>query len=324
MSDYPIYPHPTIEMYELAWLGRQAQIDPKAIVDTAIAEGIRDPEQLPDEWAESGIKVSWEIALGHLGIIKTVARRISKGFGHPTMEMDDLVSVGLDGVFNNAGKYFPYREQIMPVNFFALAARNSMQRYYDNTSTTVRVPAHVRPKLARIDKLRTHRDPLTGIGVSAERAFSTCGVTTEKERRALELARLLTRDIGSIDTGYSPGIPDPSDNRYSDFMESIYEVNYPDPIDDILTAHRNSGFLEILENCGIDDISLEIVKGTFGLVDEARTIEEVAQSVGISRDVAKAKLASALSKLRHPPEGKPALVETEWSYVSGIVYRIIE
>lgn len=297
----------TPDTYEWAYLGAQATEKPADFTAQAQIEGVSEPELFTAEVAEIGNAASWEIAIAHRGLIKSVANRYAGMIRRsPALDFDDLVSAGTEAVFGYAGKYFPKMDQLPPGSFFYKAAFHGVMAAINDHISTVRIPRHVRPKLRRLDVLRSYRDPATGVGISPDTAFELVGASEDKDRKRLELARLVSYEMGSIDNGFSPQVDNPSANDYSPRMESVFDVGKPGDIELSESGARAAQIREVLPELGLSDRELGVVRLRLGISEdggtpaEPMTLEEVGKIFGLTRERIRVIEAKALAKLRNP------------------------
>ncbi len=294
----------TPEHYEWAYLGEQASSRAEAFKAQVQDEGIRNPEDFVAEVQKIGSIASWQIVTAFEGLTKRKATDYSRTGCHPTCNFEDLVSVGNIGVYESSGNYFPNMQEISPATYFGNAAKWAILRYLDTTSSNVRIPTAKRTELSRLSALRRYRDPQTGAGISSGRAYEILDITDRKQISLLERARLLTYEMGSIDSGFNPQVDDPSDNDYSPNMRSIFEDAEQDISDSTDRDETNKLVLEFLLNSDLSDLQKNVLIDSFGITrdtiepSEPKTNTELADKYDISANFVRTIVTNALAKLR--------------------------
>ncbi|MDQ3094084.1 MAG: sigma-70 family RNA polymerase sigma factor [bacterium] len=292
----------TPEHYEWAHLGLQARKFPGEFTLRASQDGLRNPEEFTIEVGQIGNAASWEIVAAFSGLTKTIAKRYSRNDGHPTLNFEDISAVGNLGVYERSGLYFPKLDTVRATTYFVNSARSGIIKYMNENSSTVRVPGDRRSTIRDLDRLRHHRNPVTGRGISRKSAFDILGITDEKTRSIIERARLVSYEMGSIDNGFSPQVDDPSDSDYSPAMTSVFDVGDPNPFDIAEKRVRAEEINRALETSGLSERDIRILRDRFGIGDELsepKTLERVGKACGISGGRAREIELKALSKLRH-------------------------
>lgn len=295
------------DTYEWAHLGAQAVKSPEAFTAQADAEGISNPELFTAEVAEIGNAASWDIVLAHQGLIKSAANRyIGMISRSPALDFSDLVSAGMEAVHGTAGSYFPKKERFSAGGFFYRSATWGIRKAIDDHSSTVRLPRNVRQTLRRVDRLAQYRDPSTGAGINPARIFELVGASEEKTRKRLELARLVSYEMGSIDNGFSPQVDNPSENDYSQRMESVFDTGQPNYLEIAELTARSNQIRELLPQLGLSDRELLILRLRLGISGDGNTrtmpmtLEETGEIIGLSKDRIRQIENKALSSLRKP------------------------
>ncbi len=299
-----------MEQFEWAHLAETARQDPEGFLDAAIKESIRDPDAYVEEVIELGTSAAWEISIANQGLVRYVAKKYNKSGEHPTLNFDDLVSVGSVALFESTGKYLPFSDQLSPAYFLVTGIKAGINRYVANSQSTVRIPTSTRMQLRRIEALVMHRDPTTGQGISPSRAFEIAGLDGPKTKRRLEMAKLIGDEMGSLENGFSPRIDNPSGNDYSPRMSSIFSEEGNSELDgaekvgliDLLSALVDEAAHNL--HPGIDreraERAREIVFKRIGFNTErqTQTLEEVGREFGITRGRVMQIQAEMLAKIR--------------------------
>ena len=323
--DDPAVTSDPVRMY-LQEIGRTALLsaDEEISLATAIREGKEaalalKTDSLPPEERDRyllarqrGLAAAQRLAQANLRLVVSVAKRyVGRG-----MSFLDLIQEGNIGLLRAVEKFDP----TLGYKFSTYATwwiRQAISRAIADQARTIRIPVHMVESINR--QIRSHR-----------RLTQELGREPTPEEVALEMDFLAPEDRRAIEETLAAGLPlDPVLNRrlqiaaakvrrimrvaeepmsletpvgtednssLGDFIEDDSE---PGPADQASRHLLKEQMSEILS--GLTERERRVLEMRFGLKDgTARTLEEVGQEFGVTRERIRQIEAKALRKLRHP------------------------
>jgi RNA polymerase primary sigma factor len=224
-----------------------------------------------------------ELAEGNLRLVVSIAKKY-RGRG---LSFADLIQEGNRGLMRAVDKF----EHRMGFKFGTYATwwiRQGIQRALADNARTVRVPCHQVSLLAAIERVRGELIVQTGKEPTIEEIAMILG-TTADEAKSL---RAVARQPLSL---HEP-MGDDAERALSEFLDDRAVISPGDNVDMTLLKER---IAEVLRS--LTPREREVIEMRFGLNDgQPRTLDEVAQSYGITRERIRQIEARSLSKLRQP------------------------
>jgi len=228
-------------------------------------------------------KVRRELAEANLRLVVSIAKRY-RGRGLP---FGDLIQEGNRGLMRAVDKY----EHRLGFKFGTYATwwiRQGITRALADHARTVRVPCHQVGMLAAIERVRGELAAGTGREPTVEEISKILGVKTE-ETRSL-------RVVGRHPVSLHDPIGGDGERLLEDFLSDRSTVNAGERVDRHLLQER---IVEVLKSLAPRE--REVIELRFGLRDGTpKTLDEVAQVYGITRERIRQIEARGLSKLRQP------------------------
>jgi RNA polymerase primary sigma factor len=224
-----------------------------------------------------------DLAEGNLRLVVSIAKKY-RGRG---LAFADLIQEGNRGLMRAVDKF----EHRMGFKFGTYATwwiRQGIQRALADNARTVRVPCHQVSILAAIERVRGELIVKNGREPTIEQIAKVLG-TSPEEAKSL---RAVARQPLSL---HEP-MGDDAERALSEFLDDRQTTSPGDNVDAMLLKERVA---EVLRSLAPRE--REVIELRFGLKDgQPRTLDEVAQTYGITRERIRQIEARSLSKLRQP------------------------
>ena len=287
---------------------RDIKDDDDIDIDLSIPEGINidDPVRMylkeigrvPLLSADEEIKLAKRMEDGDVAAQKRLAEAnlrlvvsIAKRYVGRGMLFLDLIQEGNLGLIKAVEK-FDYNKGYKFSTYATWWIRQAITRAIADQARTIRIPVHM---VETINKLiRVSRQLLQSLGrePSPEEIAQEMGVNVERVREIMKIAQ----EPVSLETP----IGEEEDSHLGDFIE---DQDAPAPAEAASFVLLKEQLEDVLDT--LTEREEKVLRLRFGLDDgRARTLEEVGQNFGVTRERIRQIEAKALRKLRHPSRSK--------------------
>ena len=264
---------------------------------------LREIGQTPLLTIQEEIDLAAKIKLGDMKARATMIKanlrlvvKIAHDYGNLGLPLLDLVSEGNIGLMKAVERFDPAKGGKLST-YAAWWIKQSIKRALANQSKTIRLPVHLVDKIAKVKRLAMAMSEELGREPTDDELAEEVGISAAK------LSQLRTVSIrpASLDAPMN-------DDDGTEFGELVGDDTAVDPAENLSDKNLQE---EVTDLLGVLDArERKIINSRFGLDGgKARTLEEVGQKFGVTRErirqlqnIALAKLRRALRKREHPIE----------------------
>lgn len=235
-----------------------------------------------------------QLVQANLRLVVSIAK---KYIGQGVLFMD-LVQEGSLGLIKAAEK-FDYKKNFKFSTYATWWIKQTIIRAVSNHSRTIRIPVHMLEKIRRYKKACSIASVNENLESDDETISKLSGLDSKKIN---EVKRALKREPVSLDTYVT------DDLCIQDYVE---DTSYSSPENNAQKALQQKDIVRLLKT--LDKREEEIIKKRFGIDnDEPKTLEQIGNSLGFSKERIRQLENLAIQKLR-----KVERVEDLKTYLEG-------
>ena len=235
-----------------------------------------------------------QLVQANLRLVVSIAK---KYIGQGVLFMD-LVQEGSLGLIKAAEK-FDYKKNFKFSTYATWWIKQTIIRAISNHSRTIRIPVHMLEKIRRYKKACSIASVNENLESDDETISKLSGLDSKKIN---EVKRALKREPVSLDTYVT------DDLCIQDYVE---DTSYSSPENNAQKALQQKDIVKLLKT--LDKREEEIIKKRFGIDnDEPKTLEQIGNSLGFSKERIRQLENLAIQKLR-----KVERVEDLKTYLEG-------
>jgi RNA polymerase primary sigma factor len=284
------------EIGQVPLLSPQQEVDlaKRAEAGLEASAMLEDPPAGSDGWRETlayiehdGRRAKRKLIEANLRLVVSIGKRYTGG----VMGLLDLIQEGNLGLIRAVEK-FDYAKGYKFSTYATWWIRQAITRALADQGRTVRLPVHMVEAVHRIQRLQRELSQELGREPALHEVAARADLSVARVEQLLKFSQ----EPASLE---SPTGED-ADSVLGDFVEDTDAVM---PIDAASYVLMRSHVADVIS--GLDEREQNVIRLRFGMADgEPRTLEEVGDAFGVTRERIRQIESKTLSKLRHPSRSR--------------------
>ncbi len=229
-----------------------------------------------------------ELVESNLRLVISVARKYLRPGG---VSLPDLIQEGNIGLLQAVDK-FDYRRGFRFSTYAVWWIRQAVGRAIADQARTVRLPVHIVDALSRLYRVREELTQKLGRKPTNEEIAGEMAVPPERVQELLKASALEPIDLETP-------ISSEEEEEAGQLEDIIADTSLPAPEEEAALEQFREELVNILESLAPRE--RRVIQLRFGLLDgRPRTLDEIGDELGVSKERVRQIERQALSKLRHP------------------------